>query len=128
MYYHKTHHRLRDDHDFFEWPYQIDSEQFEKVLRYIKSGMASDAIMECGGARHGSKGFFIQPTVFSNVKVHLHCFVQLSSEFKTTNDSDTRLFESGQHVDCTGRDIWPGSVHLEVQVSYWLIFLSAIDI
>ncbi|KAL8493683.1 hypothetical protein ACS0TY_024757 [Phlomoides rotata] len=47
---------------------QIDSEQFEKVLRYIKSGVDSDAIMECGGERFGSKGFFIQPTVFSNVK------------------------------------------------------------
>ncbi|XP_022135275.1 aldehyde dehydrogenase family 2 member B4, mitochondrial-like [Momordica charantia] len=47
---------------------QIDSEQFEKVLRYIKCGVESNASLECGGDRLGSKGYFIQPTVFSNVK------------------------------------------------------------
>ncbi|KAL6182408.1 hypothetical protein ACLB2K_043830 [Fragaria x ananassa] len=47
---------------------QIDSEQFQKVLKYIKSGVESDATLECGGERFGSKGYFIQPTVFSNVQ------------------------------------------------------------
>ncbi|CAJ2664388.1 unnamed protein product [Trifolium pratense] len=47
---------------------QIDSKQFEKVLRYIKSGIDSNATLECGGGRLGSKGFFVQPTVFSNVQ------------------------------------------------------------
>lgn len=61
-----------DDQYLFNKRFQIDSEQFEKILRYIKSGVDSDAIMECGGERHGSKGFFIQPTVFSNVKVQFY--------------------------------------------------------
>ncbi|XP_009617290.1 benzaldehyde dehydrogenase, mitochondrial isoform X1 [Nicotiana tabacum] len=47
---------------------QIDSEQFQKILRYIRSGRDSSATLECGGDRFGSKGYFIQPTVFSNVK------------------------------------------------------------
>ncbi|KAG4378729.1 hypothetical protein AAZX31_17G088400 [Glycine max] len=47
---------------------QIDVEQFEKVLRYIRSGIESHATLECGGDRLGSKGFFVQPTVFSNVQ------------------------------------------------------------
>ncbi|XP_010546022.1 PREDICTED: aldehyde dehydrogenase family 2 member B4, mitochondrial [Tarenaya hassleriana] len=47
---------------------QVDSEQFEKVMRYIRSGLESDAVLECGGERIGNKGYFIQPTVFSNVK------------------------------------------------------------
>ncbi|PWA65067.1 aldehyde dehydrogenase [Artemisia annua] len=47
---------------------QIDTEQFEKILKYIKSGVESDATLECGGDRFGSKGYYIQPTVFSNVK------------------------------------------------------------
>ncbi|XP_027339410.1 aldehyde dehydrogenase family 2 member B4, mitochondrial-like isoform X3 [Abrus precatorius] len=46
---------------------QIDVEQFQKVLRYIKSGIDSKATLECGGDRIGLKGFFVQPTVFSNV-------------------------------------------------------------
>ncbi|XP_051136538.1 aldehyde dehydrogenase family 2 member B4, mitochondrial [Andrographis paniculata] len=47
---------------------QIDAEQFEKVLHYIKLGRDSNANLECGGNRVGSKGYFIQPTVFSNVE------------------------------------------------------------
>lgn len=46
---------------------QIDSEQFQKILKYIRSGVDSNAKLECGGERFGSKGYFIQPTVFSNV-------------------------------------------------------------
>ncbi|XP_030534291.2 aldehyde dehydrogenase family 2 member B4, mitochondrial-like [Rhodamnia argentea] len=49
----------------------IDTKQFEKIRTYIKSGIESGATLECGGERHGSRGFFIQPTVFSNVQVIL---------------------------------------------------------
>ena len=48
---------------------QIDSEQFRKVLRYMKSGIESNATLECGGDRLGTRGYFIQPTVFSSVTV-----------------------------------------------------------
>ncbi|XP_071724473.1 benzaldehyde dehydrogenase, mitochondrial-like [Rutidosis leptorrhynchoides] len=47
---------------------QIDTEQFEKIMKYIKSGTESGAILETGGERLGSKGYYVQPTVFSNVK------------------------------------------------------------
>ncbi|KAL5552913.1 hypothetical protein UlMin_040314 [Ulmus minor] len=47
---------------------QIDPEQFDKILRYINSGVESGASLETGGSRFGSKGYYIQPTVFSNVK------------------------------------------------------------
>ncbi|RZC85587.1 hypothetical protein C5167_041770 [Papaver somniferum] len=43
-------------------------EQFEKVMNYIKSGIESGATIETGGERFGDKGFYIQPTVFSNVQ------------------------------------------------------------
>lgn len=33
----------------------------------IESGMEEGATLECGGAREGTEGYFIQPTVFSNV-------------------------------------------------------------
>lgn len=46
---------------------QIDTEQFNKVLSYIKSGNESGATLETGGNRIGSKGYFVEPTVFSNV-------------------------------------------------------------
>ena len=48
---------------------QIDTEQFNKILKYIKSGVESGATLESGGERLGDKGYYIKPTVFSNVKV-----------------------------------------------------------
>jgi len=46
---------------------QIDDTQFKKVLKYIDIGKKEGAKLEAGGSRIGSKGFFIEPTVFSNV-------------------------------------------------------------
>ena len=48
---------------------QIDTEQFNKILKYINEGKNSGAKLETGGNKLGSKGYYIQPTVFSNVKV-----------------------------------------------------------
>ena len=47
---------------------QVDKDQFDKVMGLIESGKKEGATLECGGSRVGDKGFFIQPTVFSNVK------------------------------------------------------------
>ena len=46
---------------------QIDDEQFKKVLDMINKGKAEGAKVEAGGDRCGDQGYFIQPTVFSNV-------------------------------------------------------------
>lgn len=48
--------------------FQIDKEMFDKVLRLIESGKSEGARLETGGTRKGSKGYFVEPTVFSNVK------------------------------------------------------------
>ncbi|XP_073001151.1 aldehyde dehydrogenase family 2 member B7, mitochondrial [Typha latifolia] len=47
---------------------QIDEEQFNKILHYIKLGVDSGANLVTGGDRIGSKGYYIQPTIFSDVK------------------------------------------------------------
>ncbi|KAL6969473.1 aldehyde dehydrogenase (NAD(+)) [Sarracenia purpurea var. burkii] len=46
---------------------QIDYSQFEKILKYINHGLDAGATLESGGERLGSKGYYIKPTVFSNV-------------------------------------------------------------
>ena len=46
---------------------QVDDELFNKILSLIKSGNEEGAKLECGGCRWGKEGYFIQPTVFSNV-------------------------------------------------------------
>nr|DBA31937.1 TPA: hypothetical protein GDO54_007693 [Pyxicephalus adspersus] len=48
-------------------PCIIDQEQFDKVLEYIQSGKDEGAKLECGGSAVGERGFFIKPTVFSEV-------------------------------------------------------------
>lgn len=47
---------------------QIDQEMFDKVLGLIKSGKDEGAVVQTGGERQGNVGYFIKPTVFSNVK------------------------------------------------------------
>ncbi|MGO1181530.1 MAG: aldehyde dehydrogenase family protein [Micrococcaceae bacterium] len=41
--------------------------QFDTVMEYIASGTAEGARLVTGGARHGTVGHFIQPTVFADV-------------------------------------------------------------
>lgn len=47
---------------------QIDQEQFNKILRYIKAGKESGAKLVTGGDKIGTKGFYIMPTIFSEVQ------------------------------------------------------------
>src|ERR1700726_731964 len=46
---------------------QVDQDQFTKVMGYIDSGKQQKAKLMAGGNRVGDKGFFIEPTVFSDV-------------------------------------------------------------
>jgi aldehyde dehydrogenase (NAD+) len=46
----------------------VDKIQFSKVMGYIESGKAEGAKLEVGGSRHGEIGFWVQPTIFSNVQ------------------------------------------------------------
>ena len=46
----------------------ISDVQFNKILDYIKSGQDQGARCVVGGKRVGSKGYFVRPTVFADVK------------------------------------------------------------
>lgn len=52
----------------FEMPL-IDQDQFNKVMSYIKAGRESGAKLVTGGDQIGTKGFYIMPTIFLEVKV-----------------------------------------------------------
>jgi aldehyde dehydrogenase (NAD+) len=47
---------------------QVDEAQFDKVMGYIDAGRSEGAKLVCGGERVGDRGYFIQPTVFSDVQ------------------------------------------------------------
>src|SRR5208337_545418 len=47
---------------------QVDDVQFEKVMNYIEAGKKDGASLLAGGNRVGNRGYFIEPTVFADVK------------------------------------------------------------
>jgi aldehyde dehydrogenase (NAD+) len=47
---------------------QVDDVQFEKVMGYIESGKQEGARLVAGGNRAGDRGYFVEPTVFADVR------------------------------------------------------------
>lgn len=47
---------------------QVDADQFNKIMSYIDKGKSEGATCLTGGNRSGTKGFFIEPTVFTGVR------------------------------------------------------------
>lgn len=47
---------------------QVDETQFNTVMRYIDSGKSEGATVAVGGERSGSEGYYIKPTLFTDVK------------------------------------------------------------
>lgn len=76
---------------------QVDKIQFDKVLGYIEKGKAEGASLQTGGGRHGDKGYFVQPTVFSDVtddmtimKEEIFGPVMALAKFSTLEEAITR--------------------------------------
>ncbi|KAI7959565.1 hypothetical protein MJO28_003356 [Puccinia striiformis f. sp. tritici] len=61
------------DADTFQGP-QVSQLQYDRVMAHIQSGKDEGATCLIGGERHGQEGYFIQPTVFTDVtpsmKIH----------------------------------------------------------
>ncbi len=47
---------------------QVSQEQMDKILGYVDVGQKQGAKLVTGGHRVGNKGFFVEPTIFDNVK------------------------------------------------------------
>ncbi|KAG2718517.1 hypothetical protein I3843_03G216300 [Carya illinoinensis] len=47
---------------------QVDKKQFEKILFYIDHGKREGATLLTGGKPVGGKGYYIEPTIFTDVK------------------------------------------------------------
>lgn len=72
---------------------QIDEGSLKKILTFIDSGKKNGAKLETGGKRIGTEGYFIEPTVFSNVtddmsiaKYEIFGPVQCILKFKTIDE------------------------------------------
>lgn len=47
----------------------VTKQHFERIMAYIEKAKAGGAKVAIGGARHGSKGYFIEPTLFTDVSL-----------------------------------------------------------
>ncbi|KAL4973301.1 aldehyde dehydrogenase [Aspergillus desertorum] len=54
------------EQDTFQGP-QVSQLQFDRIMEYINHGKQAGATVAVGGDRHGQEGYFIQPTVFTDV-------------------------------------------------------------
>ncbi|KAI1867822.1 uncharacterized protein JN550_006963 [Neoarthrinium moseri] len=54
----------------FQGP-QVSQLQYDRIMGYIDEGKKEGAKVEVGGERHGDKGYFIKPTIFSGVSPNM---------------------------------------------------------
>ncbi|KAF2454307.1 aldehyde dehydrogenase-like protein [Lineolata rhizophorae] len=83
----------------FQGP-QVTKAQYERVLSYIESGKSEGATLACGGEPYkdlNGKGFFIAPTVFTDVKDNMRIFREevfgpfvVIASFKTEDEAIER--------------------------------------
>jgi acyl-CoA reductase-like NAD-dependent aldehyde dehydrogenase len=86
---------------------QVDDLQFKSVMRYIELGKSQGATVLAGGDRHGSKGYYVQPTVFGDVTDEM----TIAKEEVSCALCHTKIEAS--HFT----DFWTCHEHLEVQDS-----------
>jgi len=47
---------------------QVSQVQYDRIMNYIEDGKKAGGKIETGGNRQGSEGYFIEPTIFTDVK------------------------------------------------------------
>jgi len=47
---------------------QVSQIQYDRIMGYINSGREEGATVHTGGDRFGTEGYFINPTIFTDVK------------------------------------------------------------
>lgn len=60
---------------------QIEKKQYNKVLSYIEQGKKEGATLLTGGKPVGEGGYYIEPTIFTDVKVSAFYFSTVASTF-----------------------------------------------
>lgn len=86
----------------------VSKRQMETILGYIEKGKEEGARLVTGGARKGSRGFFVEPTIFADVEddmtisreeifgpvMSVFVFDEVDEVIKRANDSDYGLASS----------------------------------
>ncbi|CEM26992.1 unnamed protein product [Vitrella brassicaformis CCMP3155] len=76
---------------------QVDVKQFDRIINYIHTGKKEGATLLCGGNQYGSEGYWVEPTIFTDVKDDMRIAkeeifgpVMCILKFKTLDEAITR--------------------------------------
>ena len=90
----------------------ISELQFKKILDYVKSGKDAGAKVATGGERLGSKGYFMRPTVFTDVKDDM----KIAKEEVFINTFIVLFcFGFNSYLCFFSIDFWPSRLRFEVR-------------
>jgi len=99
----------------------VDETQMNTVLGYIESGKKEGAKLCHGGKRFGDKGFFVEPTLFSDVEDNMKIAreeifgpVMQILKFKTMDEAIERANDSNYGL---GAAVFTNDVNKAIQVS-----------
>ncbi len=98
---------------------QVDEAQMRTILGYIDSGKKEGASLLTGGNRHGSEGFFVQPTVFADVKDDMKICREVNRKIQfvlgllmtsiTSLNSESKYSEFSNNLyECSQKQTLPG--------------------
>ena len=83
---------------------QVSKAQYDRILSYIEEGSQEGAKVNLGGRPLDREGYFIEPTIFSEVSVHLQCSDIPKHVRCAKFSTGTRNLK-----DCPRRNIWSSS-------------------
>ncbi len=92
----------------------VSEVQMNRVLRYIDIGSREGASLVTGGGRHGDTGYFVQPTVFANVRRDMQIsqeeiFGPVAAVIKFTDDEDAIRIANGTRYSLAA-GVWSSDI------------------
>jgi aldehyde dehydrogenase (NAD+) len=100
---------------------QVSARQMDRVIGYIEAGQKAGATLKTGGTQKRDKGYFVEPTVFTNVKDDMsiaqeEIFGPVLSVMKF-KDTDEAILRGNRTVYGLAAAVWTKDIQKAFKVS-----------